>query len=166
MIKKKQDLHRLAEANRAYAHFRWWIVCMSVIAVCSCSSLYMQNDIKPCISAVKWKDWVMETMLNINMHPYWGGQGFKDIASLNIPSQEHSGNSISLGCMQHPNSVAQSGKNSTFGEQRQWDIAMSLGFVATLAQVACISAKTAAVQHSSQSLGSSGPSHKSSHPRV
>ena len=46
VIKKKQDLHRLAEANRAYAHFRWWILCMSVH---SCSSLYMQNDIKICI---------------------------------------------------------------------------------------------------------------------
>ena len=24
IIKKKQVLHKMAEANRAYAHFRWW----------------------------------------------------------------------------------------------------------------------------------------------
>lgn len=24
VIKKKHELHKMAEANRAYAHYRWW----------------------------------------------------------------------------------------------------------------------------------------------
>lgn len=24
VIKKKYELHKMAEANRAYAHYRWW----------------------------------------------------------------------------------------------------------------------------------------------
>lgn len=24
VIKRKHDLHKMAEANRAYAHYRWW----------------------------------------------------------------------------------------------------------------------------------------------
>jgi len=25
-VRKKQELHRVCEANRAYAHFRWWLM--------------------------------------------------------------------------------------------------------------------------------------------